>query len=147
MMVYWKGHTANKVSDALISQMDIYASLAALTGGKVAPGVESRDFHRTLLGKSRAHRRELILEASGRLCYRSGHYVLIPPYKGKMVQDFTGIELGNFPEYTLFDLRKDPAQTTDVSAKHKLRTKIYTRRFLKIVGEHYKGDTKAEKLQ
>ncbi|MBQ7195428.1 MAG: sulfatase-like hydrolase/transferase [Bacteroidales bacterium] len=148
MMAYWKGHTAEgKVSDAMISQMDIFASLAAITGGKVAPGVESRDFHRTLLGKSKAHRRELILEASGRLCYRSGHYALIPPYKGKMVQDHTGIELGNFPEYALFDLRKDPAQTTDISAKHKLRVWIYKRRFLKIVGEHYNGNTKAEKLQ
>jgi len=147
MFVYWKGHTACRESSTLISQLDIYASLGALTGGIVDPAVESRNFSRTLLGKSYRHRRGLILEASGRLCYRSGHYALIPPYKGNEVQKFTGIELGNFPHWALFDLRKDPAQTTDISSSRKCLVRRLSKRFLGIVGEFYESGTEEIKLQ
>jgi len=105
-ITYWKGHIKPAVSDALVSQIDLFASLAALTGSEIK-GPDSKDLLRTFMGQAESGRSELVLEATGRTAYRRGDWVLIPPYSGPAVEPNVRIELGNSPEYQLYQLDVD----------------------------------------
>lgn len=133
--VYWKGHIAPRESSALVSQMDLPASFAALLGdGTRFP--DSRNTLSTFLGRSDRGRRDMVVESSGFLAYRYRHYALIPPYRGGKV-NITGNELGIEDHYALYDLRQSPAQRDDISATHPRLVKKLRRRFLAIVGDNY----------
>lgn len=79
-IVYWPGKVKPGVSDALFSQVDFYASLAALVGHKLkaneAP--DSRNVLDVLLGKSDTGRTDMLEEAYT-LALRSGKWKYIAP--------------------------------------------------------------------
>lgn len=114
-IVYWKGQIEPMVSDALISQHDLFASIGKLIGGNVPEGLDSQEHLDVLLGKSHDGREDLVHEAQGRLSYRKGRYSLIPPYEGPE-RNKTLNELGNLSTWTLFDLESDYRETTDIAA-------------------------------
>ncbi len=116
-ITYWKGRIQPQVSDAMVCQLDLMASLAALTG-TVEDGTDSQELLDVLLGNSDQGRKDLVLEATGRTAYRSGDWVLIPAYKGAAVNKFVQIELGNAPEPMLFNLKDDPSQQNNLTAAH-----------------------------
>lgn len=115
LCVYWEGHIKPVVSDALISQMDIFASLAELTGGEVSDTLDSRPMLPVLLGREFNGRKELVIENQGKLGLRIGDYAFMPPYQGPAT-NLTGNELGNLGEYGLFNLKDDPGQTFNIAA-------------------------------
>lgn len=63
-VTYWKGTIEPSVSDALVSQVDLMASLAALVGVDFENS-DSQNLLDTFLGKSTNGRENLVLEASG----------------------------------------------------------------------------------
>ena len=113
-IVHWPERVRPGVSDALFCQLDLYASLAALLKLKTPP-MDSQNQLAALLGQNKKGRRELVLEASGRLAYRSGVYAFIPPYKGAALLKEVNIELGVLPSAQLYDLRIDPAQKNNLA--------------------------------
>ena len=110
--VYWKGHIEPTTSNALVCQMDLLNSFAALVGQPVHSELDSKEMLDVFLGKSENGRDELVLEAAGRLCFRKGNWALIPPYNGP---EFRETELGNLKDFGLFDLSADRGQTTNVA--------------------------------
>lgn len=110
--VYWKGHIEPTTSNALVCQMDLLNSFAALVGQPVRQDLDSKEMLDVFLGKSENGRDELVLEAAGRLCFRKGNWALIPPYNGPA---FRETELGNLKDFGLFDLSADRGQTTNVA--------------------------------
>ena len=110
--VYWKGHIEPTTSNALVCQMDLLNSFAALVGQPVRQDLDSKEMLDVFLGKSENGRDELVLEAAGRLCFRKGNWALIPPYNGP---EFRETELGNLKDFGLFDLSADRGQTTNVA--------------------------------
>lgn len=110
--VYWKNHIEPVSSHALVCQMDLLNSLAALVGQPVRQDLDSKEMLDVFLGKSENGRDELVLEAAGRLCFRKGNWALIPPYNGP---EFRETELGNLKDFGLFDLSADRGQTTNVA--------------------------------
>ena len=110
--VYWKGHIEPTTSNALVCQMDLLNSFAALVGQPVRQDLDSKEMLDVFLGKSENGRDELVLEAAGRLCFRKGNWALIPPYNGP---EFRETELGNLKDFGLFDLSADCGQTTNVA--------------------------------
>lgn len=112
---YWKGRIEPAVSDAIVSQLDLFSSIAALAGSD-ARGPDSKELLQVLLGKSDQGRSQLILEATGRTALRSGDWVLIPPYRGPAIARNVNIELGNAPEYQLYNLSEDPGQQKDLAS-------------------------------
>lgn len=114
-LVYWKGKIKSGVSDAFVSQLDLFASIGELVGGKVPEGLDSRPLMDVFMGLSDEGREDMVLEAGGRLAYKKGDYVAIPPYDGPAYNKFVNIELGNLPDWALFNLREDPAQVTDLA--------------------------------
>ena len=144
--VYWRGHVRPLVSDAMVSQQDLLASLAALVHQPVPAGLDSENHLSTFLGRSRKARKEMIVEAAGRLAYRNGRYALVPPYRGART-NITGNELGVVDRYTLYDLQADPSQQRDITDSNPRLVERLRRRFLRLVGDHYKEDRQQEALK
>lgn len=136
-MVYWKDHVKPGVSQAFMSQMDLFASLGAITGAKVPQGLDSENHAAELLGKKMTGGRDyLILEAKMRLCYRKGDYALIPPYQGKK-RDKTGNEIGNFDDYVLYNLHTDPGQKVDIKESAPEVFRKMKQEFHTLAGNYY----------
>jgi arylsulfatase A-like enzyme len=103
------------VSSAIVSQVDLPATLAALANAPApaAPWIDGRNALPALLGADPVGRDHLI-EHANRLALRQGDWVyhspvlLRPPPKG---QNAAATPL-------LFNLRDDPGQTNDLAAKH-----------------------------
>lgn len=114
-IMYWKGKILPAVSDALVCQMDLFASIGHLIGTEVPEGLDSREILDAFLGQDSQGRTDLIHEAEGRLAYRLGNYTLIPPYDGPET-NYSGNELGNLDHYALFDMSSDRHQDSDISA-------------------------------
>ena len=135
---YWKGRIKPTVSDALICQIDLAASLAALTGSTLPAGLDSQNLLPALLGKNKQGRGELLLEAEGRFAFRKGDWVLIPPYNGwayhyvDMDEGIIGNEMGNLPDYALYNLKTDPSQKENLVTQEPERFEQMKDEFLAI---------------
>lgn len=114
--VYWKNKIKPVISAPVVCQMDLFASLADLLGQVLPDGLDSRSYLKTFLGESTEGRKELIIEAQGRLALRTERYVLIPPYNGAE-KNYAQIELGNLKNYGLFDLTEDREQKKNLADK------------------------------
>lgn len=144
--VYWKGHIQPVKSDALICHMDIMASLAELLAIDLPQDLDSEAHLDALLGKSSKARRDLVVEAQGRLAYRNGDWVMLPPYKGAE-RNLTGNELGNLGVYGLYDLSSDIGQEKNVAAENPEIMDSMQSNFFEIVDGYYKADVEEEPLK
>ncbi len=125
MIARWPGHIRpDSRSGALISQVDLLASFAALTGRRVPAGSapDSLNVLPALVGESKAARKSLV-EHAGALALVEGDWKLIAPGKGPKWNENTHTELGNAPEPQLFDLASDLGEQHDVAAEHPDRVK------------------------
>jgi len=113
-IVQWKGRINTGVSDAVICQMDLLASLADLTAQDIESS-DSRNLLQVLLGDTNQGRNELILEASSRTALRKDDWVMIPPYNGPARNEQVNIELGNSSEYQLYNIKDDAGQQTNLA--------------------------------
>ncbi|MEA4975846.1 MAG: arylsulfatase [Paludibacter sp.] len=139
--VYWKGKVKPAVSDALVCQLDIMASVASLIKKKLPAALDSQNTLKAFLGKSKKGREELVIEANSKLAYRAGDWAFIPPYNGA-IRNQTGNELGNLPEGGLFNLRSDLGQETNVAKQHAGKYKQMESRFLEITKGYFKANVK-----
>lgn len=114
-IVNWPGTVKPGVSDALVCQVDLLASMSKLTGAKYDK-TDSEDILDALLGKSKVGRKDLILEASRKTCYRSGDWIMIPPYKGRAITNkWVNIETGRSKEYQLYNIKEDAGQKNNLA--------------------------------
>ena len=113
------GVVGGRASAALVSQVDLLRSFAALTGQTLpeAAAPDSRDVLPALLGRSETGRPHVV-EQAGTIALRRGDWKLIPPGRGPAVNKNTNTELGNAPTARLYDLAADPGERTDVAAEH-----------------------------
>jgi arylsulfatase A-like enzyme len=116
-MVRWKGHINPGTSDALLCQMDLAASLAAILG-QDNPTKDSQDMLNAILGKSAVGRDNLVLEASGNTCYLENNWVMIPPYQGPEIFEHVQIESGLSSGYQLYHLKEDPSQKHNLADEY-----------------------------
>lgn len=131
----WKGTITPGNSDAIVCQMDLMASLAALLDIE-SPNLDSKNLLESLLGTSLSGREELVIEATSRTAFRQGDWVLIPPYSGRAVNELVNIELGNINKYALFNLKDDPGQLIDLADKLPDKLKDLTTQYQEILGNH-----------
>lgn len=116
-IVSWPGTVQPGVSQALVSQVDLLASLGRLTGAEVG-GTDSQDVLEAFLGNTQTGRSELVLEATGRTAFRQGDWVLIPPHEGPAVAEHVNIELGNSLDYQLYRISDDPGETRNLAPEN-----------------------------
>ncbi len=117
MCIYWKGHIDPAVSDALVCQMDLFASLGELAGYSIPDSLDSRAMLPVFLGRSDEGRDAIVIENQGKLGLRAGKYAFMPPYAGPLT-NLTGNELGNLDDYGIFDLEADPAQRHNIAGSN-----------------------------
>jgi len=132
-MVRWTNKIKPGISDALVSQHDLLASLASLLGQNTAKDSDSLDLLKTFLGTSNKGRESLIVQAlGGRTAYRAENWMLIPPYWGdeKLVKE--NVETGACSCYQLYDLKTDPEQKYNVADKYPKITKALYQEYLAI---------------
>jgi len=146
LFVYWKGKIEPGISDELISQLDIPASLAKLTGGNIPDNLDSQEHLDIFMGKKGKGRDNLVLEAQGKLAFRAVDWAIIPPYKGEE-RNITGNEIGNLPGYGLYNLKNDPAQRVNLAEIHPDKLESFTKQFLAIVGNHFDPDAQDRELK
>jgi arylsulfatase A-like enzyme len=144
-ITYWKGKITPSVSDALVSQVDLLASLAELVGSELKD-IDSQKMLDVFMGKTEQGREELIIEATSRTALRKGDWIMIPPYEGPAVNKQVNIELGNSNEYQLYNLLADPGQKKNLAKQkpEKLMDMIST--FEEIRGKDY-GQVEQLKLE
>ena len=113
-ITYWKGTIKPTVSDAIVCQMDLLASLANLTGTSENT-TDSKDILNAFLGKSNKGRDHLLIEANSRTALRSGDWLMIPPYKGNKFNKKVNIDVGIRPEFQLYNLKQDVGQEQNLA--------------------------------
>ncbi len=80
-ITWWPGKIKPGLSDALLSQVDLLASLAALAGVEVPTGraEDSRNLLSVLLGQSDAGRNSLVQQGVNMKALRAGDWKYVPP--------------------------------------------------------------------
>jgi arylsulfatase A-like enzyme len=107
----WPGRIKPGTSDAVVCQIDFFASLARLTDQKLSDGdaPDSFDTLAAFLGESTAGRDHLVQQAR-MLSLRRGPWKYIEPNRGAARLANTNTESGNAPEGQLFNLAEDVAE-------------------------------------
>ncbi len=123
-IVHWPARVKPGVSHALVSQVDLLASLAALTGGRLAGGAapDSENVLPALLGE-KTEGRQALVEQAGSLALRVGTWKYIEPSQGARFNKQVNIELGADPEPQLYDLGADIGETRNLASRHPERVK------------------------
>lgn len=124
-IVQWPAKVAGgKKSDALVSQIDLMASFAALLNIKLPEGefTDSRNYLQTLTGQSKKSR-DFIVEqpANSALSVVKDGWKYLSPSKGPALMGAVNIETGYSPEDQLYDLKKDPGEQVNLAAKYPQR--------------------------
>jgi len=135
-LTYWEGTIQPTTSDAMVSQLDLYSSLAALVGSE-SRAQDSNNLLDVFLGKSQEGREELIIEATSRTAYKKGDWVMIPPYKGVKVNERVDIELGNDDVFQLYNLKNDIGQQENLASSEKKKLQQMVSEFEAIRGESF----------
>ncbi len=119
-LVSWPaGMAKGKVSDALVSQVDLFASLSSLTGTAIPQGAatDSQDQLATLLGKEKKGR-DYVIEQAGSLSVSDGEWKYIAPSNGRAYSALTNTELGNSKEEQLYQLKQDIGEKNNLASEH-----------------------------
>ena len=135
-IVHYPAKVRPGVSDALVSQIDIYASLASMLdielGDKEA--IDSTDYLATWLNSDAAGRTELI-EESYTLALRKGDWKYIAPTDkpNAWIANEKRIESGLMPSPQLFNLKSDPQEQHNVLKQHPDKAAKLSQRITELV--------------
>ena len=145
-IVYWPGTVESTTSDALVSQIDLYASLAAMVGQDLADGeaVDSRNHLASWLGHDDSGREYLLEESVGTLSLRNRNWKYILPFDGRSglewVADDKDIEGGFVMAPQLFDLDSDTGEQVNLADEYPDRVEAMQAEADRIVSDTYRQD-------
>lgn len=127
-IVRWPGQIRPGQSNKMISQVDLYASFAALLGLPLSEdaAVDSLNMLDVLLNVPEAQERpELAAEGIGRrVNYHRAGYVYIPAYPGLPDRSVENIETGYSDEAQLYDLSQDIGQRQNLAHRPEFQEMI-----------------------
>jgi arylsulfatase A-like enzyme len=120
-IMYWKGKIKPSVSNALVSQVDFYKTIAKLVNAKVNSNeaADSENQLNTWLGKTKKGR-SWMLEESYTLSLRKNNWKFIAPVEGTVPAWFANkkVESGLSKTVQLYNLSKDPAEQKNVADQY-----------------------------
>lgn len=123
LITYWPGHIQPGQSGALVCQVDLLASLAAMTGQSLeqSAGPDSFNVLPALLGQSKEGRTTLLEQSGGQLALRDGPWKFVPMARpnGYRAKDGSAIP----PRVELFNVADDPSETKNLAAEQPNRVK------------------------
>jgi arylsulfatase A-like enzyme len=136
-MVQWPGHVKpDSTSGALFSQLDLYASLASLTGQKLERNAAPDSFNElpALLGESKKGR-PYVIEHAGSLSVLQDGWKYIAPSKGPKMNKNTNTELGNDLNPQLYNLHDDAGEQHNLAGQEPERVKKLAALLSKVESE------------
>lgn len=115
----------DQISNAAISQVDLPATLAALTGQTLPTGAapDSMNELPALLGESKIGR-PYVIEHAGSLSIIQDGWKLIAPSQGPKMDNNTHTELGNDAQPQLYNLTIDPSEQHNVADLEPTRLRV-----------------------
>jgi arylsulfatase A-like enzyme len=118
LIVSWPKHVKRGISDALVSHIDLLASLASFTRQPLAntDAPDSEDVWSAFTGRSKSGRSVYVEQGSG-LAVRQGRWKYIEASNRPRINPETNTELGNDTSPQLYDLATDPGERTNVAEK------------------------------
>ncbi len=137
-LTWWPGQIKPGVSDALISQVDLMASVADLVKLDVPEGAapDSENVLPALMGRSPEGRTDLVQQSPVRLALVQGDWKYIPP--GKVMNWATAVIPGNTagapdsPKAQLFNLAEDKGETKNLADKYPDKVQAMAKRLAEI---------------
>ena len=149
-IVSWPAKVKPGISEALVSQVDLFASIAALIGKPMPAqaGSDGENILPALLGQSPQGRAYVIQEALTQLAVRQGNWKYIPP--GSIT------ERGGIGQWTktevdepglLFHLSEDPGETRDLAALCPEEVQELRQIIMDVAPEKVTGQKKLDKKQ
>jgi len=125
-IVHWPEVVRPGISDALVSQIDLLGTLAALTGIELEEEKlsDSRNQLPAWLGLDNEGR-EYLIGAGTSLMIRTKDWKYIEPNKGRQYNMLTDTEMGNSPEDQLYHLRYDRGEYDNVAEKNRLKVRFF----------------------
>ena len=133
-IVRWPGKVTPGVSPALVSQVDLAASFAALTGQRLGSGdcPDSQDVLPALLGQSPTGRHSLVeYDQAQEKALRAGDWkYILPGPTCDGLGPWTGVKIPA-PGF-LFDLANDPGEKTNLATAHPDQAAALAARFTAI---------------
>ena len=118
-IVSWTKKIKSSVSNALVSHIDLFSSMAGLIGQQIEQGVaiDSRDQLPVLLGQDGRGRDYIMESARKYISISNGEWKYIPSNNGSAYYKQTKIELGNSNKDQLYNLKKDIGEKTNVAVE------------------------------
>ena len=119
MIVRWPKQVKPGESDALVCQIDYFASLAKLQDQELSDEAapDSMNVMDAILGQSDQGRESLVEQAKA-LSLRHGDWKYIEPWKGPKVFANTGIESGFLGKPQLYHLGEDQGETKNLATEN-----------------------------
>ena len=120
-IVRWPAMIRPGTSDALFSQVDLFASFATLVGQSLdeADAPDSFPQLETLVGKDKRGREYVIQQSlHNTLSIVQGQWKYITPSQRAKMNVNTNTELGNDSNPQLYDLKKDPGERNNVASRY-----------------------------
>ena len=150
LIVSWPARVRAGVSDAIVCQVDLFATFAAIVGKPMPAdtGADGQNVLAALLGESPEGRKYVIQEALTQLAVRKDNWKYLPP--GSIT------ERGGIGEWIetkvdqpglLFDLSTDPGETTDIAAENPEKVEELRRIILDVAPEKAIGRKQLDKKQ
>lgn len=136
----WKGQIKPGVSDALLCQIDWFATFAEMLNQKLPEGAapDSQAMPSAWMGKEKKGRDWLVLQnGQNNLSVTDGRWKYVRPGEGAAYNKYVNIELGNSKEPQLFDLKKDIREKNNLATKYPERVKQMSDELEKIVDGRY----------
>lgn len=125
-IINWPGHIKPQVSDALVCQMDLLASLAHLLGQAIPKGeaADSEDHLQAFLGNNKTGRSVLIEQGlTDPTAIVKNDWKYIRPHPGAAYNKLVGIETGNSAEVQLYDLKADIGEKHNLAERYPEKVK------------------------
>lgn len=118
-IVSWPTKVTPGISNALVSHIDLFASMAELVGTELKEGVaiDSRKQLNALLGTDKKGR-DYIIEAAQSISISDGEWKYITPCDRTPYYKITRTETGNLLEDQLYNLRKDIGEKHNLAKKY-----------------------------
>ena len=134
-IVHWPGEVRPAISDALVSQIDLFATLAALTGAAESSFIpaDSRNQLPAWLGID-TKGRDYVIGAASSITVLTKEWKYIEPNNGRPYNKLTDTELGNRPVEQLYDIRSDRGEYDNLAEQNSLMV-----RFLQQILEEEKN--------
>lgn len=145
MILRWKNRVKPGVSDALVSQVDWFASFASMLGVDIPEGAasDSDDYSGAFTGKSDSGREYFVSQnIHNNLGITVGDWKYIPAAKGPEYDYNTCIEFANSNEDQLFNLKSDPSEKHNLVGEYPDIAAMLKEKLDSIVGVRYLMDNR-----